>query len=50
MPTGYLLSTFSHGLGVLLLQAQGDLLLLVVDVQDLHFDLLVDRDHFATDG
>ena len=36
--------------GRLLLEAQGDLLLLAVDVQDLHFDLLVDRDHLATDG
>ena len=43
-------STFSHGLARLLLQAQGDLLLLVVDVQDLDFDLLVDLDHFARVG
>ena len=33
------------GAGRLLLQAQGDLFLLVVDVQDLHFDFLVDGDH-----
>ena len=33
------------GAGDLLLQAQGDLFLLVVDVQDLHFDLLVDGHH-----
>ena len=31
--------------GRLLLQAQGDLFLLAVDVQDLHFDFLVDRHH-----
>ena len=43
-------STFSHGLADLLLEAQGDLFLLVVDVQDLHFDFLVDLDHFARDG
>ncbi len=33
--------------GLLLLQAQGDLLLLAVDVQDHDFDFLVDRDHFG---
>ena len=31
--------------GRLLLEAQGDLFALVVDVQDLHLDLLVDLDH-----
>ena len=46
LPTGYFSSTFSHGLARLLLQAQGDLFLLVVDVQDLHFDFLVDGHHF----
>ena len=33
--------------GRALLEAQGDLLLLVVDVQDLDFDFLVDRDQFG---
>ena len=35
VPTGYLSATFSHGLARLLLQAQGDLLVVLVDVQDL---------------
>ncbi len=46
-PTGYFsLDAFPRA-GRALLQAQGDLLLLVVDVQDLHFDFLVDRHHFG---
>ncbi len=45
LPTGYFSSTFSHGLGRLLLQAEGDLLLLVVDVQDHDLKLVVDLDH-----
>ena len=40
-------STFSHGLAIFLLQAQRDLFLLAVDVQDLDLDLLVDRDHLG---
>ena len=43
---GILLFDVFPGAGDLLLQAQGDLLLLVVDVQDLHFDFLVDGHHF----
>ena len=46
-PTGYFWSTVSHGLGVRLLESQGDLFFLVVDVQDLHFDFLIDGDHFG---
>ena len=38
-------STDSQGLGVLLLQAQGDLFLFAIDVQDHHFDFLVDGHH-----
>ena len=44
-PTGYLASTALPGAGALLLQAQGDLFLLAIDVQDHHFDFLVDADH-----
>jgi hypothetical protein len=33
------------GAGLLLLEAEGDLLLVVVDVEDLDLDLLVDADH-----
>ena len=39
---GILLAHLFPGAGRLLLQAQGDLFLLVIDVQDLHLDLLVD--------
>ena len=46
-PTGYFCSTLSHGLAVRCLRPQGDLFLLVIDVQDLHFDLLVDGDQFG---
>ena len=46
LPTGYFLFHLFPRAGRVLLQAQGDLLLLVVDVQDLHLDFLVDRDHF----
>ena len=35
------------GAGLLLLQAEGDLLLLAVDVQNHDLDFLVDRDHFG---
>ena len=44
---GVLLLDVFPGAGRLLLQAQGDLFLLVVDVQDLHLDFLVDRDHLG---
>ena len=47
VPTGNLLGTALPRAGHLLFEAQGDLLLLVVDVQDLHFDLLVDGDHLG---
>ena len=40
-------STFSHGLARLLLEAQGDLLAFLVDVEDHDLDLLVDLDHLA---
>src|SRR4029079_14247343 len=35
------------GAGVLLLEAQGDLFLVLVDLQDLDLDLLVDLEHLA---
>ena len=44
-PTGYLVGDVVPRAGALLLQAQGDLLLLVVDVEDLDLDLVVDLDH-----
>ena len=47
LPTGYLSATFSHGLARLLLEAEGDLLLLLVDVEDVDLDLLVDLDHLV---
>ena len=46
-PTGYFFSMFSHGRGVLLLEAQGDLLLVLVDLEDLDLDLLIDLEHLA---
>ena len=47
VPTGYLSATFSHGLARLLLEAQRDLLAVLVDVQDHDLDLVVDLDHVA---
>ncbi len=47
VPTGYFFSTFSHGLARLLLEAQGDLLAILVDVEDHHLDLVVDLEHVA---
>ena len=47
VPTGYLSATFSHGLGALLLEPQGDLLAILVDVQDHDLDLVVDLEHVA---
>ena len=46
-PTGYFVGDVLPRAGRLLLEAQGDLFLLVVDVQDHHFDLLVDLDHLG---
>ena len=36
--------------GGFLLEAQGDLFALAIDVQNLHFDFLIDGDHFRRDG
>ena len=47
VPTGYLSPTVFPRAGALLLQAEGDLLLLVVDVEDLHLDFVVDLDHLG---
>ena len=47
VPTGYLSATFSHGLARLLLEAQRDLLAVLVDVQDHDLDLVVDLEHVA---
>ena len=47
VPMGNLGGHGLPGAGRLLLQAQGDLFLLVVDVQDLDFDFLVDGDHLG---
>ena len=46
-PTGYLRLDVLPRAGVLLLEAQGDLLLVLVDRQDLDLDLLVDLEHVA---
>ena len=42
---GILLLDLLPRTGRFLLQSQGDLFLLVIDMQDLDFDLLIDRDH-----
>ena len=47
VPTGYLSATFSQGDGALLLQAERDLLAVLVDVEDHDLDLVVDADHVA---
>jgi len=47
VPTGVLVGDVLPGAGTLLLQAQRDLLAVLVDVQDHDLDLVVDLDHVA---
>ena len=47
VPTGYFFVDVFPGAGGLLLEAQGDLLAVLVDVQDHHLDLVVDLEHVA---
>ena len=50
LPIGYFASTFCPRAGRLLLEAQGDLLLLLVHVEDVDLELLVDLDHLVRVG
>ena len=47
LPTGYLSATFCPRAGRLLLQAEGDLLRVLVDLEDVDLELLVDLDHLV---
>ena len=44
LPTGYFVSTLAHGLGRLVLEAQRDLLLFLVHLENVDLQLLVDVD------
>ena len=47
LPTGYLSSTVSHGLGNFCFRPERDALAVVVDAQDHDLDLVVDREHLG---
>ena len=47
VPGGYFCAATAHGFGLGLLEAQRDLLLLLVDVEHDHLDLVAEVEHLA---